>query len=303
MLLSGSKIAFGSLLAVIAAMLWGSAGTAQSFITQDGLNTLWVGAFRLLFACAFFFPLLALHSLSHSKKQTSNSVFHYRYKILLAGLSMAFFNLLFFTGVKEAGVALGSCTTIGSAPLWAGLFEYIFHKKKPTKDWIVGITIAVFGGIAMALSQAQAIEFNPLGLGICVFAGFFYSLYSMTAKEIVKNVTPLQATSFTFLIAASIAGPVAWIASGLPTIYLSDLIIVMYLGVIVTGIAYLLYSTALKIINVSTAVALGLLEPVVAFILAIVVVHEPITLGSALGLSLILIGLAFVLRSENKHRS
>lgn len=303
MSLSGSKMALGSLLAATAAMLWGSAGTAQSFISPVGLNTLWVGTFRLLFACSFFFPLLVLRSKSTAIKQTSNTVYSCRSKILLAGLSMAFFNLLFFTGVKEAGVALGSCTTIGSAPLWAGLFEYLLHKKKPTKDWVIGISIAVSGGLSMAISQAQTISLAPLGLGICVCAGFFYSLYSMTAKEIVKNITPLQATSFTFLIAACVASPVAWIASGLPSINFSDLIIVAYLGIIVTGIAYLLYSTALKIINVSTAVALGLLEPVVAFILAIVVVHEPISLGSGLGLILILFGLSFVLKSENKHHS
>ena len=77
-----------------------------------------------------------------------------------------------------------------------------------------------------------------------------------------------------------------------------DALIVLYLGVVVTGIAYLLYGTALKTTSVSTCVALGLLEPVTAFILAIVVVGEAVNGGACLGLVAILGGLYFVLRSE-----
>lgn len=297
---SVSKPVIGIALAAIAASLWGTAGTAQSFITPGGLSTLWVGAFRVLFACAFLFPLLAWRQRSWAKSLTEKPAKNYYIKVIVAGLSMAFFNLLFFSGIKEVGVALGSCTTIGSAPLWAGLLEYLLNKKVPSKSWFLGIGIAVSGGALMAISQAQAIEFNIFGLVICLGAGFCYSLYSVTAKTLVKDATPLQASAHIFLIAALIAVPVAWTTSGIPTFYWKDLFIVAYLGLVVTGVAYLLYSTALKMINVSTAVALGLLEPVMAFILAIVVVHEPISVGASLGLVAILFGLLFVLRSESQ---
>lgn len=297
---SVSKPVIGIALAAIAASLWGTAGTAQSFITPGGLSTLWVGAFRVLFACAFLFPLLAWRQRSWAKSLTEKPAKSYYIKVIVAGLSMAFFNLLFFSGIKEAGVALGSYTTIGSAPLWAGLLEYLLNKKVPSKSWFLGIGIAVSGGALMAISQAQAIEFNIFGLVICLGAGFCYSLYSVTAKTLVKDATPLQASAHIFLIAALIAVPVAWTTSGIPTFYWKDLFIVAYLGLVVTGVAYLLYSTALKMINVSTAVALGLLEPVMAFILAIVVVHEPISVGASLGLVAILFGLLFVLRSESQ---
>ena len=88
--------------------------------------------------------------------------------------------------------------------------------------------------------------------------------------------------------------------SGSPVIVVSDLIVVLYLGLIVTGVAYLLYSTALKTVQVSTCVALGLLEPVTAFVLAIVVVGENVNGWATVGLVVILAGLAIVMRSEQQ---
>ncbi len=70
---------------------------------------------------------------------------------------------------------------------------------------------------------------------------------------------------------------------------------------IVTGLAYLLYSTALKTTQASTCVALGLLEPVTAFILAVFIVKENINPWTVLGLIGILGGLALVLISEQKR--
>ncbi|EBU8976120.1 EamA family transporter, partial [Salmonella enterica subsp. enterica serovar Java] len=74
-----------------------------------------------------------------------------------------------------------------------------------------------------------------------------------------------------------------------------------YLGLLTTGIAYLLFTQALRHISASTGVALGLIEPIVAFILAIVVAHEAVNRFAVIGLCLILAGLWLVLRSEGQQ--
>ena len=48
-----SSSAHGVLLVLIAAMLWGTTGTAQSF-APAGMSPLWVGALRLVMAGLFF---------------------------------------------------------------------------------------------------------------------------------------------------------------------------------------------------------------------------------------------------------
>ena len=150
----------------------------------------------------------------------------------------------------------------------------------------------------MAGSQAGNIEVNAFGMGICLTAGFFYSCYSMLAKELVRITTPLRASAHSFTVAAFIAFGAAFFLSDVPQLYAADVAIVVYLGVVVTGVGYLLYGTELKTTRVSTCVALGLLEPVTAFFLAIAVVHESVNPWAAVGLVMIVLGLAVVLKSE-----
>lgn len=293
----------GFVLAALAAILWGTAGTAQTFIVSDSLSPLWVGAMRILCACLFFYPTLWLSSRSANSNAAPVNKTHYLPKVIAAGFSMAFFNLLFFTGVKTAGVALGSCTIIASAPVWAGILDALIKKKTPDRLWLAGIAVAILGGVWMAVSQADNIAVNAFGMGICLTAGFFYSCYSMLAKELVRMTTPLRASAHSFTVAAFIAFAAAFVLSDVPQLYATDIAIVVYLGVVVTGIAYLLYGTALKTTRVSTCVALGLLEPVTAFFLAIAVVHENVNPWAAVGLVMILLGLALVLKSEQMQNN
>lgn len=296
------RIAFpGFILAALAAVLWGSAGTAQTFITSDTLTPLWVGALRLICACLFFYPVLYLNAQQSSGGQSSDKKGGYFIKVLAAGVCMAMFNLLFFTGVKVAGVALGSCVIIASAPVWAGILEAVIKHKTPDALWLIGVAVAISGGIWMAISQADRIEVNAVGLGICLCAGFFYAGYSLLAKELVQMTTPLRAATHAFSVAGVIALGAALVFAQWPDFYIADVLIVIYLGVIVTGIAYLLYGAALKTTRVSTCVALGLLEPVTAFVLAIVVVGEHVNPWAAGGLAAILAGLSIVLKSEQKQ--
>lgn len=291
----------GLLLAATAAILWGSAGTAQTFITPETLTPFWVGALRLVFAAVFFSFLSFIRPKASSNLSAiPSSRLPYGVLVVAAGVAMAFFNMLFFTGVKVAGVALGSCMIIGSAPVWAGILETVVFRKKPALLWIVGVLVAITGGVWMAISQADSISVSAAGFITCLVAGLCYSSYSLLAKELVKRVSPLRASTHTFITAMCVALPAAWVMSGSPVIVTSDLIVVLYLGLIVTGVAYLLYSTALKTVQVSTCVALGLLEPVTAFILAIVVVGENVNGWAAIGLVIILTGLAIVMRSEQQ---
>ena len=107
-----SRLVPGFVLAACAAILWGTAGTAQTFIQNPELTPLWVGALRLIFACLVFFPLASLSSKQSKNNSEAFAALPYGIKVCLAGICMALFNLLFFSGVKIIGVALGSCVII-----------------------------------------------------------------------------------------------------------------------------------------------------------------------------------------------
>ena len=107
----------GALLVAAAAALWGTVGTAQTFIV-GGLAPAWVGALRLIFASVFF-GLLLLSAGRTRDDRVPAERFPFGLA-LFAGLAMGFYNLAFFAGVKAAGIAVGTAAVIGSAPVWAG---------------------------------------------------------------------------------------------------------------------------------------------------------------------------------------
>ena len=105
-------------------------------------------------------------------------------------------------------------------------------------------------------------------------------------------------TGTIFVGAAVLSLPPAFALNPFPQMSGVDWIVVAYLGVVTTGVAYALFSQALKRISAASAVALTLLEPVTAFVAAGFVAGEPAGWASLCGLVLILAGLAAILRSE-----
>lgn len=301
----------GITLALCAAFLWGTAGTAQSFV-QGATAPYWIGAFRLLVAC-FFFHVLFFYRRANQQLPKANEpqeedgsskeATAYWLYIAIAGICMGLYNLTFFAGIKATGIAIGTATTIGSAPIWAGLMQAVILKKSPSLLWWLGTFCATAGGTWMVLSQSSSWQINMGGLLICLSAGFCYALYTLMSKKLVSIDSPLTITKHTFSIAIFIALPIAWVLAGTPTVSWVSIAVIFYLGLLTTGVAYLLYTQALKHISAPTGVALGLIEPIVAFFLAIVVAHENVNRLAVIGLCLILAGLWLVLKSEGQQKA
>ena len=106
-----------------------------------------------------------------------------------------------------------------------------------------------------------------------------------------------------FGTAAVIALPAAWliVPSGGADLLAAGVrgwLVVAWLGVVATGVSYLLFSSALRFISAATGVALALGEPLTAFTLVVLVLGEPLRASGVAGIALILAGLALIVRGE-----
>ncbi len=297
--------AFGIGLALAAAMLWGTTGTAQSLAPPD-LSPVWIGAARL--AIASLFLLVVAAAMRRSAPQRGTSVMG---RVMLAGACMAAYNLAFFAGVKWTGVAVGTTVAIGSGPLFAGLLQTVLLRQVPPPRWWLGTALAIGGGLLMTLQGSSSAEVNWAGIALCLTAGLAYASYALLAKSLATDLTPAGSTARIFTAAALFALPIAWFLAGSPMagdpatgrasgIEARSWVVVAYLGIIATGVSYLLFSQALRTISGATAVTLALAEPVTAFLLAIVVVGERPGAATAVGLVLVLTGLGVVISAERQ---
>lgn len=282
----------GIALVLAAAALWGTTGTAQSF-APVGTSPVWVGALRLAVAAAFFAAWLGLR---RAPPRAGGDRLPWA-GIAFAGACMALYNLAFFAGVRAAGVAVGTAVALGSGPLWAGLLEALLWRRAPRPLWWAGTAVAVAGGAAMVAGGGRAAA-SPVGLALCATAGLSYAAYALVNKRLVARAAPSTVTGAVFAVAALIALPPAWAMAGWPALGVREGLVIAWLGVASTGVAYLLFSHGLRHLSGATAVALALFEPVTAFALAVAVVGERPGMVAVLGLLGVLAGLGLVVRAE-----
>jgi drug/metabolite transporter, DME family len=280
----------GVTLVLTAALLWGTTGTAQSFAPPT-LASVWVGALRLGVAAVFFGAVLMVVERRLPRGLPWAG-------IAVAAACMTAYNLAFFAGVRASGVAVGTAIALGSGPLWAGLLQALFLGRRPSPAWWVGTAIAVVGGAALVAGADSGSALSAAGIGLCLTAGLSYAVYALVNQRLVARAAPTPVTAAIFALASLLALPMAAALAGPPALTARDLLIVGWLGVMSTGVAYLLLSYALRHVSGATAVALALAEPVTAFGLALAVVGErPAPLAFA-GLAAVLAGLTVVVRAE-----
>ena len=281
----------GVVLVLLAALLWGTTGTAQT-LASGSVPAVWFGALRLLVAALFFVAYARLD------RSPAVAVRPPLLPVLAAGLCMAVYNLAFFAGVRLTGVALGTAVALGSGPVWAGLLQALWTRRWPAPVWWLGTVVAVTGGVLMSLGGAAGLQADPLGLGLCLLSGLSWGLYSLLNAELLRHMPAGRVTLWAFSLAALLALPLALWDSGWPVLQARDVMAVLYVGLLTAGVAYLLFSHALRHISAATGVTLALAEPVVAFVLAVLVVGEQPGAWAALGLLLVLAGVGLVVRVE-----
>ncbi|MDT7838652.1 DMT family transporter [Aquabacterium sp. OR-4] len=283
-----------------AAMLWGTTGTAQALAGAQ-LPALWFGALRLAFAAAFYAMLaLATGAWRASAWRGLSPA-----AALGAGLCMAVYNLAFFAGVRLTGVAVGTAIALGSGPLWAGLLQAAVQRQPPAAHWWLGAALAVAGGVLLAsggpLLAAGAAATLPIslpGIALCLVSGLAYAVYSLLNQRMLRQAPAAVITLSAFGVAALLALPAAVWQAGLPAPDARALAATAYTGVVTAGLAYLLYSHALHHVSLATGVTLALTEPVVAFVLAVALLGEPVGGPALAGLALVLAGVLGVVRAE-----
>jgi len=286
---SSHSSARGVALVLFAAMLWGTTGTAQS-LAPTTLSPYWVGALRVAIASGFFAVLTV--------GQPWRGVAWPWARIAWAGGCIAVYNLCFFAGVKASGVALGTAIAIGSGPIWAGLLQTWQQRRLPPALWWLGTLVSVAGAAAMALGQGGGLHLSAAGVALCLLAGLCYAMYTLVNKHLVLALGPARTNLAVFASAAMLSLPAAWVLGGPLRAGAGAWTVVLFLGLVSTGVAYLLFSSGLRHISGATGVTLALGEPVTAFMLAVWVVGERQQALAWLGLAGVIAGLLLVVWTE-----
>jgi DME family drug/metabolite transporter len=279
-------------LVLLAAVLWGTTGTAQTFLPQNA-QPLTIGASRL--AIGGFSLLLIMLIMKKINFRT------WPWKTtIIAAICMAIFQPLFFTSVRLTGVAIGSVVAIGSAPIFSGLIEWIFLSMRPTRAWAMATLLSVIG-CALLLLNKDALTVNPIGVILSLIAGLGFAIYTIVSKSVLAKVEAIPAVAMTFSISAIMLMPFLFMFDSSWVVEPSNISVVLYLGVMTTSVAYILYLKGLQKVPSSSAVTISLGEPLTAAILSVFLVGEVLSPISWIGVLLLLGGILVLTLSGRKR--
>jgi DME family drug/metabolite transporter len=280
----------GSWALVGASVLWGTTGTAASFMPADvepiaiGAVTMCVGGI-LLFLFSASGALLALSDAASLRW------------LLLGAVGVFVYPLAFYSAMHLAGVAIGNVVALGSGPVFAAIIEWLIERHRPTRRWAVCTAVAVLGIAVLATfgspdSSGGRHEVLP-GVLLGLLAGLAYAFYTYASSRALATGHGGRAVmGAMFGAGAVVLLPVLWL-TGAPLLQSSRSVdIAGYLVIAPMFLAYLLFAVGLTSIRSSAATTITLVEPVVATVLAVVVVGERLTVLGWLGLALILVGVA-----------
>nr|WP_211161073.1 DMT family transporter [Microcella alkalica] len=278
---------------VVASLLWGTTGTAASFVSES-VSPIAIGAATMAIGGALLFAVSAGGALAAIRRADA------RRWLLIGAVGVVVYPLAFYSGMDLAGVAIGNVAALGSGPLFAALLELVVDRRPLSRQWmlgasaaIVGVALLVVGGHGDGSKTAPA----SLGLGVALglLAGAAYALYTFASGRVIGLGVSSRATMGAVFGLGAVPLAIVLAATGAALLERStNLAIVGYLALGPMFLAYVLFGWGLRLIRSSTVTVITLLEPVVATLLAVAIVGERLDALGWIGLALILAGVSVV---------
>ncbi len=299
--LQTSRPQAGMAAVLVAAILWGTTGTAATFATD--VSPLAIGSVAM--GCGGILQaLLALPKMLSARRQIAAHWLN----LLTGALAVAVYPLAFYASMHYAGVAAGTVISIGSAPLLSALIEYYFDGQPLSRQWLTGAFSGVVGMVLLSIAEDQAaVSGNSLqtltGILLGLVAGFTYALYSWSARRMMHNgVNASAAMGSTFGAGGLLLVPVLLLTGAPLLASTANTVVALYMALVPMFIGYLCYGFGLARIKASTATTLTLTEPVVAAVLAVTLVGERLPATGWVGIGLIILCLVIITLPARRFR-
>ncbi|MBG9789184.1 DMT family transporter [Brevibacillus laterosporus] len=203
-------------------------------------------------------------------------------------------------GTMLSTAQMGAIIT-STTPAFMVLFARIILKEKITYKKAISIILATLG-VCIIVGNAHIDSSHQLGGVSLLIAALTWSLMSVLIKRVPEQYSQIVVTSYAILVAIALLTPFTigrlaeldFQAMMHPSIWGG----LLYLGVISTACAFLLWNRGLQILNASSGGLFFFFQPIVGTFLGWLLLGEQIGFSFWIGTTLIFIGVLLVIREE-----
>ncbi len=217
---------------------------------------------------------------------------------LLGVVLFALFPLTFNIGLRYTEASRGA-VMLATMPIWSALLGRVVGERLDRRQ-VAGVGLSVVGiGLAF-VEPGRAIDADVMSLvgdGLLLLTGLLGALYGLIAKRVLKVDSPATVTTYAMLFGALVLLPAAVVEGIVPAIGDLDwqlLGLVGFLGVLGGSAAFLLWTWALSRLTPTQVAVHVNLNPIVAALLAILLLGERRTGMFLVGFAAVVTGVLLV---------
>jgi len=262
-----------------------SFGTLAPFVRNIDVSSGELALYRAILASLLIGAFLLL-----TKQKTSLLSLKKELLLLLfSGIAMGFNWILLFEAYKYTTVAIATLSYY-FAPVIVTLVCPILFREKLTGKQIVCFVMSTVGlSLVIGITNLGSGGRDAVGIAFGLGAAVLYATVILLNK-FIKGVTGIHRTLLQFLAAVMVLIPYVLLTSGvnLGNLDSTGWVCLLIVGLVHTGITYCLYFTSLKELSGQEAAILSYMDPLVAVLIGVLVLKEPLTWQQLVGGGLIL---------------
>ena len=174
----------------------------------------------------------------------------------------------------------------------------ILKERIPVTGWLA--ILAPFLGVVIISTKGNGLHIaNVQGVLLCVAGAVCYGIFNVLNKK--KGLDQLLCTAVYFTVTAACSGPILLVTQDWSPMTGGTWLGMLWLGVFIDALAIFAWGAALQRAEVGLLSNFAYMTPVVAMVIARIVLREPIELYAVFGMVLILGG-CFLLVLEKRAR-
>ncbi|MDJ1484395.1 DMT family transporter [Cytophagaceae bacterium YF14B1] len=238
------------------------------------------------------------------------------YKVIgmsITGVTLyyTFFNL----ALRYTSAAMGSLIQ-GFIPVGVVVLAALYLKERLQSIQLVGVVISIIGVICIGfVSNPETTDFIEsfvwrmpsviVGNILVILSALCWVIYTIISKKLA-HLDSTHLTTWSTVIGTICFLPLMGVElyyEPLPVISWRGWLEIFYLGVLASALSYFWYNDAMKYLNAVEVGIFNNLDPVMGAVIAVVFLHEPISLWQVAGTVLVLLGVWISTVSNKKSVS
>lgn len=202
-----------------------------------------------------------------------------------------------FMGFALQGIDSGLSGILNATtPLLAVLFTVFLLKVKPLRNQVYSLIIGFIAVVSLLAFSGHAIgsEFSLLHALLMFGATSSYALNSIFIGKNYADIQPLHLCFWTLAISIVINGPVSLILEPKAFLHLGSVEVflpLLVLGSLSSGLGYVIFYIIVSTSGPLLAVMVTFIVPFVSIALGVIFLNEPLHIGIAIGLPLMVLSL------------